>query len=316
MKKFFDASPLLEDRQAIQQQLDKDGYLFLREIIDPDILRQLRKDITDICKKHHWLKEGTDPYLAISDKYPVVEGDEEYFDVYDEVQCLESLHSLAHEPKLLNTMKWLIGDSAFPHPLSISRIVFPNNNDWATPPHQDYPNNQGTENLYASWIPLGECSEDSGGLAVLEGSHKPGLLPVKYSLGAGHRQCILDERHQKLNWVTGEFAAGDILIFHSLTVHRSLPNDTTAMRLSVDYRYQREGEPVTENCLLPHFQRFSWDQIYASWKNKGYQYYWKDKNLPISEWDTTLNALAEGSFKEDLKTKILYDRDRQKRFNR
>ena len=227
---------------------------------------------------------------------------------------MESLHSLAHTPELLNTIKFLIGDSAFPHPLSICRLVFRDNNAWATPPNQDYPNNQGTYDLYACWIPLADCSPVSGALAVSKGSHKLGILPVKFSLGAGHRQCVLDDRHKQLEWVSGEFKQGDVLIFHSLTVHRSLENNTQSMRISVDYRFQREGEPITENCLLPHFNRLSWDEIYENWKNKELQYYWTDKNLPRSEWDETLSAVPEEMFMKGIVIHQRYLQARNKRF--
>jgi hypothetical protein len=53
------------------------------------------------------------------------------------------------------------------------------------------------------------------------------------------------------------------------------------MRLSVDYRYQAEGEPLAEHVLKPHFGRLSWEDIYAGWKDDSLQYYWRDLDLEV-----------------------------------
>ena len=47
------------------------------------------------------------------------------------------------------------------------------------------------------------------------------------------------------------------------------------MRLSVDFRYQEEGEELTAPCLEPHFGRQSWERVYAGWRSPRWQYYWK-----------------------------------------
>lgn len=58
---------------------------------------------------------------------------------------------------------------------------------------------------------------------------------------------MLDDRCANLRWVGTDFNLGDLLLFPALTVHRALHNlDTRRMRLSVDFRYQREGEALTE----------------------------------------------------------------------
>ena len=83
-----------------------------------------------------------------------------------------------------------------------------------------------------------------------------------------------------LHWVSGDYEIGDAMFFHSHTVHKALPNQTSdKIRLSVDYRYQGCSKPVTEGSLLPHFNRMQWDEIYKGWKSKKYQYYWNDFEL-------------------------------------
>ncbi len=45
-------------------------------------------------------------------------------------------------------------------------------------------------------------------------------------------------------WLTGDFRAGDVLIFGMDTIHASLDNQTDALRLSCDSRYQLASEPA------------------------------------------------------------------------
>lgn len=311
MKKFFDATLLLDSPEQLRQQIAHDGYLFLKQILPSSTLIELRKQIIEICVRHDWVEPHPDPLQAFSNHPPVVEGDEDYFPVYNEIQRLEAFHALAHEPCLMKVMQAVIGESAFPHPLSICRLVFPNNTDWRTPSHQDYPNNQGTKDLYASWIPLGDCPQELGSLTILRGSHHLGLLPLTYSLGAGHRKCVLDNRHEQLEWVSGDFASGDLLVFHSLTVHRALPNTTKQMRLSVDYRFQKEHEDITSPCLEPHFRQEPWDKIYQGWQRQDLKYYWRNKKFNLVDWDSHMHDLSESELKESIRMKLHYDRRRR-----
>lgn len=309
MKPFLDSTSFIDDPDQLRQQFNDNGYIFLRNLVDVDKLTALRKQFIQIMQSCGWLKNNDHQHI-IPSTIPYVEGEEEYFKVYDEIQKLESFHSLSHDPEVMRIMQILLGETAFPHPLSIARLVFPGNNAWATPPHQDYPNNQGTEDLLACWMPLTDCPTYRSGLSILEGSHKLGLMPLKFSLGAGHRQVDLSAQAQQLEWCASDIQLGDALIFHSLTIHRSLENTTPEMRLSVDYRYQREHEPLTENSLNPHFQRVPWSEIYKHWNSKALQYYWQDKDFSVVDW-RDLHKISEAEEQDGLKQRIIYDRKRK-----
>jgi ectoine hydroxylase-related dioxygenase (phytanoyl-CoA dioxygenase family) len=47
-------------------------------------------------------------------------------------------------------------------------------------------------------------------------------------------------------WLSSEFEAGDVLIFGMFTIHASLDNHSSSIRLSSDSRYQLASEPVDE----------------------------------------------------------------------
>ena len=305
------SNPLLDDPDALRSRFGRDGYIFLRATAPIAQLRDLRRQIVGICARHGWLKPGSDPMDAISWTAAKVEGEDEYFAVYDEVQALEAFHALSHEPAVVTIMKMLLGPTAFPHPLSICRLVFPDVDMWTTPPHQDFPNNQGTPDLYACWIPLADCPREAGSLSILEGSHHLGLLPTCFALGAGERTIVPDERVDALVWRGGDFALGDMIIFHSLAVHRSEVNRRDRMRVSVDYRFQREGEPVTDGCLKPHFARRSWSEIYRGWTRDDLKYYWHGKDLPRAEWDSSVHEARAEDERRGIWAHHLFDERRK-----
>jgi ectoine hydroxylase-related dioxygenase (phytanoyl-CoA dioxygenase family) len=295
---FEDSTPLLDDAEALVGRFERDGYLLLRGVVDRAVLLDVRRAITDVLAAHGWLDPAHNTMLARPQAGPYGEGEPEYLEAYDDIQRLECFHAVPHHESVRRCVTALMGETAFPHPLSIARLMFPDNTEWTTPQHQDYPNNQGTTELYACWIPLSDCSPEDGNLTILRGSHVHGVAPLRAALGAGNRKAELGPQYDDLDWVGGELRLGDMLVFHSLTVHRSLPNHGRAMRLSVDYRFQREGDSLTEGCLRPHFGRLSWDDIYAGWDRDDLKHYWRDKDYVVVDWDSSLHEISEDEFVE------------------
>lgn len=279
---FTSSTALLGDAAALRRRMGADGYLYLPGLLDPAELTALRAEILGACAAHGWLAPGTPPLDGIACGPPRLEGDPAYFAVYDDVQRLERFHRLRHHPALLALLGSLFEAPLFPHPLAVCRLAFPNAAEHATPPHQDYPNNQGSVDTYAAWTPLGACPRALGSIAVLQGSHRFGLLPMRASRGAGSRTTMPRADLEALPWVSGDFAVGDVLVFHSLTVHRSLANRTAdRLRVSVDYRYSALGEPVSDMVLRPHFSRLDWEDVYRGWQSRDGCYYWRDLPLTV-----------------------------------
>lgn len=295
---------LLEDPDALRARLDEDSYLLFRRVIDRDKVLALRAEVVEVLARLGWTDQAG---RAIAK--PLREEDDEFRAGYQEIQKLESFHALAHDEGLLTVMRAALGPSAFPHPLKIARIAFPDHYEATTPPHQDFPNNQGTPALTASWIPLGPVRDELGGLAVLRGSARHGLLPLAGHVGAGNRQAVVpDEMSRKLRWVTTDFGVGDVLLFPSLAVHAALHNSSTFYpRLSVDFRYQLEGEALTEGCLEPHFRQLSWEQVYEGWSSDELQYYWRDLDYEVVPFETIpIVDEGEGFDQDDLATIVKY----------
>lgn len=311
-----DSSHLVGDPAALRARMGRDSYLLLRGVLDPDPLNRLRRRLIDVMANAGWVSKGP---LGPAIAKPVREGDDEYFRAYDEVQKLEEFHGLAHDETLMHVMRQVLGETAFPQPLKIARLSFPSHYEVSTPPHQDYPNHQGTPTLTAAWIPVTDCPTSLGGLAVLRGSHRHGLLPLTTHPGPGKRQAILPldllEQHR---WVTTDYEVGDVLLFQAMTVHASLHNASEFhMRLSVDYRYQRAGDALTGEALRPHFNRLSWDQVYDGWRSVRHQHYWNDLDYQVIPFDPELGGVQPKEMDADgMRDLLTYRLKRDARYDR
>lgn len=308
------ANDLLGDDEGLRQQMDEDGYLLFRRVLEQETVRNVRSAITETLARVGWVEP---PRILAPSRClvtPLRENDDAFPIGYDEVQKLEAFHALAHEPDLLAIMRSVMGETAFPHPLKIARLAFPDHYEATTPPHQDFPNNQGTTTLTAAWIPVVDMPAEMGGLAVLRGSHRWGPLPLARHLGAGNRTSVIPpEMLEECRWVTTEFEMGDVLLFPSLTVHAALHNASElSMRLSVDFRYQLEGEPLTAGCLEPHFQRLSWDDIYRDWKSDEFKYYWRDLDYSVVPFEVypLVDHDLESEFTKEEMRQIYYYHER------
>ena len=282
------------DAEELRRRLADDGYVFFRQLQDPEKLLELRREMLTAMQAGGWLVAGTDPLDGIANlDARCTEGDVKYTDVYHQVYRLESFHRSAHWPEVIDMIEKLMGQPVMPQPQKVARLWFPKYTEHTTPTHQDFVHFQGTFRNLTCWAPVGDCPRELGGLAIFRGSHKVGrVLEHHFSLGAG--SLHLDPQdHQELDgeWYSTDYAIGDTLIFPALTVHKALPNVTEdRLRVSLDNRYQAIGDPIAEHMLNPHlnvFNQLSWEDVYQGWQSDEFQYYWKTLENPVVPRDMT-----------------------------
>ncbi len=261
----------------LRAHMERDGFLFLRGLLPEEPLRALRDEILAIGRSLGWCEDHDHARAPAR-----LEGEPAWFEMYDRLQCLEAFHALAHRPELLATAEAVVGEKVLVHPRNIARITFPDAAHFTTPPHQDHPLIQGTPQTYTAWIPLVDMPEEVGGLPVLVGSHRAGLLPVHRAVGPGGLGVSWEGLG--LDWSWSPMRTGDVLLFHSLTVHRAMPNlSRSSLRISVDYRYQGWSQPIVADSLEPHYGRLAWDEITANWSDRTLCRYWERSPLNLGE---------------------------------
>ncbi len=311
MNPFRDSTDLVGDADRLRARAEEDGYLFIRGLLPAANLERTRLDFLEVLRDEGYADaEGYRDQLVNPAGIPEGRGNLPN-DTYARLYLLESFHALQLEPALMGVMEDLLEPPVLAHPSIIARVMFPQREMFTTPPHQDFPHVQGTADVYTAWFPLHDLPASMGGLAVAAGSHRRGVHDYRPALGAGGI-AVIDPLEGA--WATSEFRRGDVLIFHSLTVHRGLPIAGDRFRMSVDGRYQCAREPVLQRSLLPHLGVTTWEEVYAGWPSDGSQYYWSDLRTTIADVNDahleqvdvrTLEEFEAGSLQPELVKKSI-----------
>ncbi len=284
MERFHDSTDLLNDGPALAARLANDGYLFLRGLFPRDDIMKVRQRLLQKAADGGWLdahaplEEGrANPDAACKDPEAA------YMDVFRPMWADEDLHRLRTREEVLELFQRIFGEPAFVHPMFVQRNIFPQSNefDFTTGIHQDKVHIGGGTN-HALWVPLGDCPMRKGALAVASGSHRAGVLDTKVGSGAGGMDICVPIPG---TWVTGDFSAGDALVFSDTTVHQALPNHTPELRMSFDARYQPVSLPVAETNMRPYSGCGAWSDVYAQWSSPEDQYYWESLPLEVVPLD-------------------------------
>ena len=246
-----ESSDLLGDTSGLRRRLGDQGFLFFRGLLPVAAVGEVRAAVLAAIGEEGWLAAGTEPEDRRPGPVVVREADQRWWPAYQKIQSLECFHHLAFAPQLVGLVSGLIDGPVLVHPRKIARVTFPGS-DYPTPPHQDFPLIQGTPDVLTVWLPLAECSPRDGALRVLTHSPRKGLRLRQPTAGVGGVGVpVFPEEEQ--DWASATYQPGDVLVFHSLTVHWAPPNRGDRLRLSCDYRYQRADEPVVEGSLQPHY---------------------------------------------------------------
>ena len=279
MLTFQDSTALCGDGPALAERMRADGYLFLRALLPAPRLHALQAEIGALAREAGWLRADRPVADAIADPAGLcVDPQPRYLETLRRINGIEEYHALKHDPALIGLFERMLGGPVFPHPRVLMRNIFPARDEFTTKAHQDFPNVQGTEAVYTAWIPLIDIDMATGPLQVAAGTHASGEV-YDFDIGAGAGGVEITAPFPG-QWVSGAFALGDVLIFHSMTVHKGVPNRGERLRMSMDVRYQRVSEPFNPDNANPDGQPLGWDEVYADWRSEELQYYWK--RLPLT----------------------------------
>jgi hypothetical protein len=246
-----------------QDSLAENGYLFVRGLLDPEVVKALRVHLLHKVADHgqlhpeHPVEAGIAADGANCAFMPeLANGDDRVWDFLYEDALPGFFDRLLGKPSRHYDFTWL-------------RVVAPGK---GTHPHMDLVYmGRGTDEVYTAWIPLSDVSEELGGLIVLEGSHRSALtesyahIDVDAICDGGDQTpmeragflrsgAITDDPVELRNqlggrWLTADYRAGDVLIFGMYTAHASLDNQSNQIRLSIDCRFQAADLPADERWI-------------------------------------------------------------------
>ncbi len=240
----LDSSECRADLRALRERATRDGYLWMRGLHDRGAIDELRSLVLATCEGFGWLAPGASRAAAIprSGLRGFAHGDPRTVDLQVAVLPSAALDCVRRAPALLAVLRALLAAEPVAQQGDVCRVIFPGADEHTTPPHQDGAYVGVARPCWTVWTPLMDCPLELGPLAVLPGSPAPGLLPhaATGAIGAPEE-----------GWAAGDLAAGDALLFHSLTLHRALPNRGTTLRLSVDCRYRAAAASPTGRATPP-----------------------------------------------------------------
>ncbi len=260
-----ESSDLLSQPDELRLRMQEDGYLYLRHFLNSQQVWQARQEIVACLAAEGSLESGSPildciakPGLRMSFRP-------------DLALMSPTLKKLLYSGRMIEFFKVFLGGNVRHFDYTWFRAVAPGR---GTYPHCDIVYmGRGTDQLYTAWTPLGDVSWESGGLMILENSHR--IENIKNSYGqkdvdsycANRKTAHLYASNQKWwdgalsknpvslrskyggRWLSTEFQAGDVLIFSMFTIHASLDNHSPSIRLSSDSRYQLASEPLDERWV-------------------------------------------------------------------
>ncbi|MCW3475538.1 phytanoyl-CoA dioxygenase family protein [Limobrevibacterium gyesilva] len=283
MVPFTESNDIVQDGAALAARMRRDGYLFLRGLLPREDVAAVQRQVGEIVRAAGWLRNDRPVEQAVADPAGFcVDPEPAYLTTLRKINRLQDYHELKHHPALIGVFERMLGGPILPHPRVLMRNIFPAREEITTKAHQDFPNVQGTTEVYTAWIPLIDCPMEVGPLQVAAGTHDDGVYDFHIGAGAGGIE-IKDGLEGR--WASGAFAVGDVLIFHSMTVHKGVPNRSDRLRMSMDVRFQLVSEPFNPDNANPDGQPLSWEEVYADWRSDELKYYWKRLPLTLKAFD-------------------------------
>lgn len=272
-------SSIDEPADVLRNRFQENGYLFIRGFLPKAECNQMLKALLNACAPHVIPASDSESGIPQLAGEPFSETDLLWDEVYPKIQAMEDFHAIFHRPPLINLMELVTARPVFVYPMKMARISTPRKIGYETPPHQDAHSHQAGPTMAGIWVALHDIRSDMGRVKVLHKSHLRGVRPVHQTQGVGGVACEIYP--EETTWHVSDYQAGDVLIFHSCTVHKAEANTSKAdVRMSIDTRFCDYGAHVFSTNLEPHhgwrIECLDWDYIYRDWKETALQHYWKD----------------------------------------
>jgi len=222
-----------DDPERIRSSFDDNGYLLFKAVLNRDAVLAVKAELTNALRAQGFVRyDAAEPVATPGASAIEVDSDRIY--------GLRSPVELMASPELQQLVDLAYGETGYVTPTLGIRHVMPADEPYATPPHQDFFYIRESDEFRMVWIPLMDIEIANGGLAIAAGSHRHGLQEhVEFD---GVYSYVLKGRRQKGvrrddirgTWTSSRVEVGDVLMFHSCAVHKSLPNTSDLVRLALN----------------------------------------------------------------------------------
>ena len=235
-------------------QWENDGYLLLKRVIPEAIINGVRDRFAHVVDgiirelKAAGIIEDEGLELPFETRFAQVAGEHanRFGRSWRGEIATSEIFELHHASLLVDAIGQLTGTDVIGHPVFNARPKLPGQQLTVVPWHQDsgYFGTISENSLIpTAWIPLVPVDESNGCLQVVAGSHRLGVVEHHTEEREGRFLEVMDTLVETSRIVTCPMALGDALLFHNLTLHRSLPHTASeVIRWAIDIRYLRDGD--------------------------------------------------------------------------
>lgn len=240
------------DRVALWDRLQRDGYLYLPQFLHPDVVHRFRAYYFEQLADAR-LTDPDTPYGDGRDSGQTIDRAAMRRCLFKTVVPGPEYEAFCTQPALYRWFEWMYRDEPFLHKRRILRHIRPGEQGVGTSTQAHYDLvylREGTDKLLSAWIPLGDVPIERGPLIYLEGTHLDFIRAEAHGEKLPAASLTADlpglaNRHNR-RWLGTDFRAGDMMIHSPYMVHASLDNvdSNGLLRLSTDIRYQRHSDPI------------------------------------------------------------------------
>lgn len=249
------------------EQWENDGYLLLKDVIPESAINGVRDSFAHVVDgiirelKKDGIIEDEGVELPFETRFAQVAGEHasRFGRSWRNQVATPEVFEIHRAPRLVDAIGQLTGTDVIGHPVFNARPKLPGQQLTVVPWHQDsgYFGTVSEDSLIpTAWIPLVPVDETNGCLQVVAGSHRLGVIDHRTEEREGRFLEVLDELVDDSCIFTCPMEIGDALVFHNLTLHRSIPHTTSEIvRWAIDIRYLRDGDhPGTIYWKDPDFK--------------------------------------------------------------
>lgn len=220
---------LLDDHEALMRFHDEEGYILLRNVIDPQSVEEARKAMFAIMERHGLIEPGSTDATWTGKPFPGgMEESEEFAGI---------ARKLIEHPANARLLEQILGEPASLVPIVQYRTYPPGGS--ITPIHQDGFYSPGIKDYKPIWTPLTPCEREVGGLMVAVRQCNRGYLHNLAKRPSNIPAGVIPDD----SWATTDYYPGDVLVINPYTPHGSMPNVSKRCRVTLDTRVQSAANP-------------------------------------------------------------------------
>jgi hypothetical protein len=132
---FLDSTDLLNDGRTLRVRLDRDGYLFIRDLLPARAILAVRERLLAEAASGGWLDPDSLVQAGIANPASACKDPEDrYMRVFRRLWTDEELHRLRIHPILTDLFTRIFGEPALAHPMFVQRNIFPQPTGSTSPP--------------------------------------------------------------------------------------------------------------------------------------------------------------------------------------